>query len=117
MFPEATGSWLLLILSQPAAQVLGITPVYLLMQPKELDRWVSMTLECTHAFCFRPHVLFPFVYGFVVIINFLFEKKWCDSYICLAAADNSLFLFSGNNKSCMNIISQFLSFKNGIWCQ
>lgn len=72
-FPEATESWSLLILSQPVAQVLGIKHLcYLLMQLRELDHWVSMTVKYTYAFCFRPNVLFTFVSGFVMIINFLF---------------------------------------------
>lgn len=43
------------------------TPVYLLMQLRELDHWVSMTLNSTHALYFRPNI-FPFIHGFWVII-------------------------------------------------
>ena len=50
------------------------TPVYLLMQLRELDHWVSMTLKYAHAFYFKPNV-FPFRHGFGVGDNFLLENN------------------------------------------
>lgn len=47
------------------------TPVYLLMQLRKLDYLVSMTLKYTLSFYFRSNNVFPFIYGFVVIISFI----------------------------------------------